>query len=959
METSPKVLLINAPEWLAQATSSLFGDHEIEVESLDLEGLFSKEEILTDQENLYKVIWWVDFSELAGQAQLVELLKQHEIDSLVILGSLPEGFVFDKEQDQVLAEQQDFFSLLTGYFPEAQLLFIRDLLDSETLGQPLAFAFRGHEKQVLLDPQDKWFLTDSQAFFQVSAPYLVRPHSKKRAIVAGKPVMSGELLEDLANFLARYYQDFHQVTPAIAHRSSPQIDEFAQVRAEIDLEHRLDQFARHKDTWQQQLKTLPSPSQTDWRQLEKPEQKIEQQDQDKDRTARDLEQDSFLPPAQQRQQINSGKRLVNQYKNQELPEENEEQLEGKLAKIFGEKREKKTEKRIDEKVKIVKKIAKKSQKNKTLFSAGMVTMVLGGIVLFLWATLFVSTALARGEVVKFFSQTSTDNIGDYQPGFWTKFLVTQTNAYQAILGENWLGESGEFARFQQSFQEFQRLHQQLEGMAGQYFLNVMAASDAAPISQEELDSQLSLTREAAGETISAAEVVFQGSEVVEGEWLTKLQDQQQQLALSTQLPATLPRIFGAEGKRTYAVLLQNNLELRPTGGFIQAIGLFTFDQGILVDTQLVNTYQLDQRVLGSVAAPTEIRRYLGEETWFLRDSNWNPDFPQTAQRVAWFIRQAVGVQVDGVWAVNYYAFQDLIEAAGSLPLVGYEETLTASNLLERVEFHSDDELNSLGENAEEYSLTVFSQLLQKLSTIGADQATAVVSALEDNLDNKQILMSFFDEELESVAQVMGWNGEVINPICPQRFSQGSCLVDQLFQVEANTSLNRVGDYIRRQVKHQIDLSGSRVSHTRTVTLENTARSEGWPLGTYRTYLRFVIDGDAQPQSLTVNGQRVTGDNIMVYGEGGRRVVGVLVEVPIETTTTIELNYLTDEIPQEQFSIMFFDQQQSGTEDTPTIITVYNPNQQPTLIAPTAEVFGNTVEFNLVKNDHLFTGVSFQ
>ncbi len=40
----------------------------------------------------------------------------------------------------------------------------------------------------------------------------------------------------------------------------------------------------------------------------------------------------------------------------------------------------------------------------------------------------------------------------------------------------------------------------------------------------------------------------------------------------------LPSILGKDGRKTYLVLFQNNMELRPTGGFIGSFGLFTFDR---------------------------------------------------------------------------------------------------------------------------------------------------------------------------------------------------------------------------------------------------------------------------------------------------------------------------------------------------------------------------------------------
>jgi len=473
-----------------------------------------------------------------------------------------------------------------------------------------------------------------------------------------------------------------------------------------------------------------------------------------------------------------------------------------------------------------------------------------------------------------------------------------------------------------------------------------------------LNEKLTEVQKSTNKIVNSAELVLPGILDSENDWLTAFQQTTQNQALALQLPDLLSSIFGGEGKRTYAVLLQNNLELRPTGGFIQAIGFLTFDQGLLIDSQIVNPYDLDQRVLASVLAPTEIRKYLGENNWYLRDSNWNPDFPETALRVSWFIRQAIGLQVDGVWAINYLALQDMLEAIGPLELANYNELLTEKNLLERVEFHSDDELTNVKEQQQDYATTVFNQFLLQLQTMSPEQATAFLDTLQLGLTNKQILVSLFDQEQAELTEKMGWNGQIINPICPTRFSQVTCLVDQIFQVETNIGLNRVGAYIKREIEHRVDLSDEKIAHTRSIIFKNTSRSDGWPLGSYKTYLRFILDGEAQPSSISIDGRKIVGDQVMIYGEGGRRVVGVPVEVPKQATVTVEFYYLTETIPQESFSYLLFDQQQSGVEETPTKIVIYNSDQKPSLIAPRAELFGNSVEFNQIKNEHLFVGVRY-
>ena len=55
---------------------------------------------------------------------------------------------------------------------------------------------------------------------------------------------------------------------------------------------------------------------------------------------------------------------------------------------------------------------------------------------------------------------------------------------------------------------------------------------------------------------------------------------------------------------------------------------------------------------GARELPADLKQYLGEDGWYLRDANWSPFFPKTAVQAAWFLEKEVGQKVDGVWAIN-------------------------------------------------------------------------------------------------------------------------------------------------------------------------------------------------------------------------------------------------------------------------------------------------------------------
>jgi len=151
----------------------------------------------------------------------------------------------------------------------------------------------------------------------------------------------------------------------------------------------------------------------------------------------------------------------------------------------------------------------------------------------------------------------------------------------------------------------------------------------------------------------------------------------------------IPSFIAQDSKKTYLLLFQNSAEIRPTGGFIGSYGLLTFDKGKLLDFTVEDIYSADGQLKGYVQPPEPIKEYLGQDLWFFRDSNWDPDFSIAAQQSEWFLRKTTNRSVDGVIAVNLPLARELLKATGPIVLSDYNEEVNTDNLFERAEYHSE------------------------------------------------------------------------------------------------------------------------------------------------------------------------------------------------------------------------------------------------------------------------------
>ena len=143
-----------------------------------------------------------------------------------------------------------------------------------------------------------------------------------------------------------------------------------------------------------------------------------------------------------------------------------------------------------------------------------------------------------------------------------------------------------------------------------------------------------------------------------------------------------PSLLGADGPRTYLILAQNNHELRGTGGFISAAGTVRLDAGRIADLKLSDSYAVDNFAQPHPAPPRPLAEQMGTQLLTLRDSNWSPDFPESAQVARALFLQDQGVATDGAIALDLEAVRLLVAALEPLQVAGVGQPVTGDNVIE-------------------------------------------------------------------------------------------------------------------------------------------------------------------------------------------------------------------------------------------------------------------------------------
>ncbi len=308
---------------------------------------------------------------------------------------------------------------------------------------------------------------------------------------------------------------------------------------------------------------------------------------------------------------------------------------------------------------------------------------------------------------------------------------------------------------------------------------------------------------------------------------------------------SLPELLGSNTQKKYLLLFQNSNEIRATGGFIGSYGLLTLDKGKIKDLLIDDIYnpdgQIDQRNIVS-PLPKPIEDFLNEDKLHLRNANWNPDFPVSANTIEDLYFKVTGERMDGVIAIDLYFIQNILRATGPIFLSAYNEEVTAENVYERAEMHSEFNYTE-GSNQKRAFLTVLSsKLMERLFSLDRSHLPQLADAFMKSLNEKHLLVSLSNDPINHFLKENRWDG-----------SLHDTAEDYLYVVDSNVGGTKANYYVKKQMNYTVSSLTRDGLLRATVQLEyqHTGKDTAWPGGPYKNYLRVLAQ----------HGAKLTGANI--------------------------------------------------------------------------------------------------
>jgi len=369
--------------------------------------------------------------------------------------------------------------------------------------------------------------------------------------------------------------------------------------------------------------------------------------------------------------------------------------------------------------------------------------------------------------------------------------------------------------------------------------------------------------------------------------------------------AILPQAIGHEKEKTYLILLQNNTELRPTGGFIGTYGILKVKNGKVVEFTTDNVYNLDEpaKSYNTKIPPLALQKYIKQSQWFFRDVNWDPDFPTTAQNAIQFYKDEKGTvkNFDGVIALTPDLIESLLSITG--PVTVDNKEFTTENLIDTLAYHVELGFKEEGitiYNRKQIIDDVAQQLQEKLFSMPIDKIRELAPVIFSALDKKQVMFYFKDDLVQSVVQEFYWDGRVRETD-----------EDYFYFVDANLGSLKSDPAINRTIKYALNsLDDGTIQATASMTYEHTG-DFNWKTTRYRTYTRLYV-----PLGSTLIEVSGNEEEISIADEHNKTIFGTFISIEPSDTETLSFTYtlpdnLTAKILAGKYNLLI--QKQAGTD----------------------------------------------
>ncbi len=282
-------------------------------------------------------------------------------------------------------------------------------------------------------------------------------------------------------------------------------------------------------------------------------------------------------------------------------------------------------------------------------------------------------------------------------------------------------------------------------------------------------------------------------------WLARADGYSASLDQALSVALALPRLLGGsnEGPKTYLILVQNEDELRATGGFITAVGKVVVWNGKLISWDIADSYSVDDPSKAYPPAPWQMQSFMNIPILTFRDVNWSPDYPTAVLmgRISLCLHQFLlskrrhrrgSARTANALVRHRPRIGQRDQCHGDRRQCGTDHALpegAASGGAARPNWYRKHFMNPIA-----------GAVLDRVLSGNGVSWERLLSSMLDDLNQRHILVQLDDPVLEKLLAERGWDGAVARKAG-----------DYLMVVDTNVGYNKTNAVVRSHLVYDVDL----------------------------------------------------------------------------------------------------------------------------------------------------------
>lgn len=308
--------------------------------------------------------------------------------------------------------------------------------------------------------------------------------------------------------------------------------------------------------------------------------------------------------------------------------------------------------------------------------------------------------------------------------------------------------------------------------------------------------------------------------------------------------------LGEGGEVTYMVLLQNDTELKTSGGFSGSYAVITLKDGV-PEFRFQDIYVPDGQIEGYIVPPKPIQEAFLKGSWYLRDWDWNPDFVSGSQTLRWFMQKGGEKPADIVMTLGLRTIERVMQIIGDVRVPEYDVTLTSENVYDFLQSEAEVDFFPGSTQKRDALTAVGNALIPRFAALNWRQKLAIGRVLVEDLERGNILVNSGNKHVQKTLEVAGWAGSFVPVPC----MEAGCLADTVSIIEANMGANKANCCVERITTHEVTFDNDRILHTIKVRYRNTSLYQN-PIkpyfygGNYIAYIRLYVPMNASDVSVS-------------------------------------------------------------------------------------------------------------